>query len=431
MTDPDRLLLRRARRTLAVQMTAAITLILVIVAAAALAFVTREQRNAVTRSLRQTAATEDDVVDPPANSWIFREDGSGKLFTTRHAPAGFPDRAAVSRVRAGGPAELAARRVDGTDYLIVTRQRGTATVQVVGSMAGEEAERRRLFAALGAAELLGLLTSGLVGYLLARRAIAPLGDALSRQRRFVADASHELRTPIAQLHTRAQLLDRDLRAIAQGPQVAPDVERLLAGTRQLGEVVDDLLLSTQLPERSTIGEEVDLGVVAAGVVDALADRARTQNVELALRSDPDRPSVVHGREPALRRVVTALIDNALSHTPSGGHVHVELTSQAAARQVILAVRDDGSGFDPAHARRIFDRFARGHDDHRRFGLGLALAREVVAGHGGTIEAHSVPGEGAVFTVRMPDITAAGPLPNSAGRLRCRRQRPPRNRLDTA
>jgi two-component system OmpR family sensor kinase len=69
----------------------------------------------------------------------------------------------------------------------------------------------------------------------------------------------------------------------------------------------------------------------------------------------------------------------------------------------LVVRDDGAGFPAADAGRLFDRFARGHDDQRRFGLGvaLALAREVVAGHGGTIEARGAPGKRAVFTVLLP------------------------------
>jgi two-component system OmpR family sensor kinase len=100
-------------------------------------------------------------------------------------------------------------------------------------------------------------------------------------------------------------------------------------------------------------------------------------------------------------VLTALVDNALSHTQAGGHVTIELGRRPANRQVTVLVRDDGTGFDPTDAKRIFDRFARGHDDHRRFGIGLAWAREVITGHGGTIEAHGVPGRGAVFTIRLP------------------------------
>jgi signal transduction histidine kinase len=403
--DPDQLLLRRARRTLTVQSTAATMVILLVVGVVALVAMTRGQRSALERSLRQTAATEEDVVDPPAGTWIFQLDAAGRLSASHDGPRGFPDRAAFDRVRAGGPAELAEREFDGTDYLVVTRQRGTHTVQVVGSLAAQEADRRRLLEALGIAEILGLLVACLAAVLLAYRATAPLGEALRRQRRFVADASHELRTPLTQLHTRAQLLQNDLRAGATPAAVAPDVEQLLMGTRHLGELVDDLLLSTQLQVRTEDGTEVDLGVVASDVVAGMASRARDHGVELILLADVDGPSVVRGREAALRRVVTALVDNALSHTPPGGHVTVELGSLDGPRRVAMVVRDDGSGFDPADADRIFARFARGgHGDRRRFGLGLALAREVIAGHGGTIEAWGSPGDGATFTIRLPTGT---------------------------
>jgi signal transduction histidine kinase len=400
--NPDQLLLWRARRDLALQSAAAITLSLLIVGVLVLLVVTHGQRTALEASLRQTAATEEDVVDPPAGTWIFEENAAGHLSGTEPAPAGFPDRSALARVRAGGPAELTATTAGGVDYLVLTRQRSTGTVQVIGSLAPVEADRHRLLAALGMAEIVGLLVACLAAVLLARRATAPLGEALSRQRRFVADASHELRTPLTQLHTRAQLLHQDLRAGASPEDMAPDIEQLLIGTRQLGEVVEDLLLSSQLPNRAEASAEVDLGMVAAGVVTGLAARARAQGITLSLVPDAEAPSVVRGREAALRRVVTALVDNALSHTPPGGHVTVQLGSQDGPRRVTLIVRDDGTGFDPADAERIFARFARGgHGDHRRFGLGLALAREVVAGHGGTIEAWGSPGEGASFTIRLP------------------------------
>lgn len=402
--DSDQALLRRARRGLAVRNTVAIALILIFVGAVALLVVHREERSALAASIRQTAATEEDVVDPPAGSWIFRLDAAGRLTATDDAPPGFPDRAALERVRAGNPAE----QTEQSGYLVVTRRRGTATVQVVGSLAAENAETRRLLAALAAAELLGLAAAALAGWLLAGRATAPLGDALARQRRFVADASHELRTPIAQLHTRAQLLDHDLRAGATDRDLEPDVRRLLAGTRQLGEIVEDLLLSTHLTARAGTGAEVDLGVVADGVVSGFAERAGDHGIHLEIRADPDRPSIVHGREAALRRVLTALVDNALSHTPDGGHIVVELGHLDGPPRVEAVIRDDGTGFVPGDAERLFDRFARGHDDHRRFGLGLALAREVITGHGGTIEAANLPGGGAAFTIRLPVTASASP-----------------------
>jgi two-component system, OmpR family, sensor kinase len=395
--DPDQALLRSTRRILGLQTAAAITLSLLIVGTVVLLVVARTQHAAAEASLRQTAATADDVIDPPPGMWIFIQDAAGRVTGTDEAPDAFPDRAALERVRAGGPTETA----DRGDYLMITRRRDHAVVQVVASTHEQTAELRRLLVALGLAELAGLLLALVSTVLLVRRATAPLGEALTRQRQFVADASHELRTPLTQLHTRAQLLDRELRAGAAAADLAEDVDQMVVGTRHLGEVIEDLLLSSQLPDRPQNVTAVDLAVVGADVVAGQAARAEAQDVELTLVRDAASPSFVDGREPALRRVLTALVDNALSHTPPGGHVTVELGTESAPRRVTVVVRDDGSGFDPADAERLFARFARGHGDHRRFGLGLALAREVITGHGGTIEAWGRPGAGAAFTIHLP------------------------------
>jgi signal transduction histidine kinase len=399
-SDPDRVLLMRARRAIGLQTAAAITVSLVVLGLLALVVVTHSQNSAAAALLRQTAATAEDVDDPPPNAWIFIQDLDGRTTATDDSPDGLPDRSALDRVRAGGTAETT--RIDGREggYLALTRKRGSRTIQVVISRHEQHDERERLLGALAAGELVGLLIALLSAVVLARRATTPLADALARQRQFVADASHELRTPLTQLHTRAQLLQMDLRAGAGVPAITADVDQLVTGTRHLGEVVQDLLLSSQLSRRDDARVPVDLGVVAADVIAAQAGRAREQDVELVLVPDPGGPPVVRGHQAALRRVLTALVDNALSHTPGGGRVSVELGTDDAT--VIVVVRDDGTGFDPADTERLFARFARGgHGDHRRFGLGLALAREVIAGHGGSIEAWGRPGQGAVFTIRLP------------------------------
>jgi signal transduction histidine kinase len=127
---------------------------------------------------------------------------------------------------------------------------------------------------------------------------------------------------------------------------------------------------------------------------------QAQHHGTSLRLTHDTGShVVRGTGGALRRAIGALVDNALAHA-AGGHVEVDLTHDG--RHVVCSVRDDGVGLEPDEASRIFDRFARGSlGEGRRFGLGLALVRESVEAHGGSVEATGVPGQGATFTVRLP------------------------------
>lgn len=258
----------------------------------------------------------------------------------------------------------------------------------------DAAARRRLRRTLAAAEAGGLLAALLAGRVLAGRALAPLDEALERRRRFTADAGHELRAPLTRLHTRAQLVARRLRS--GRTDVTADVDRLVAGTRQLGDVVEDLLLSSRTGWPHPALGPVDLGALAEELAAAESVRARARGVtiEVVRRGDGH---VVDGAESALRRVLSALVDNALGHTGEGGHIRVTLTRTPAA--VELTVRDDGTGFDPRDAERLFARHAGGGTGG--FGLGLALAREVVDGHGGTLTADGRPGAGAVFTVRLP------------------------------
>ncbi|MDY7088828.1 MAG: HAMP domain-containing sensor histidine kinase [Actinomycetota bacterium] len=399
-TDPDRILLSRARRVIAWQTAAVITVSLLVVGVLALIVVVHSQNAAATSVLRQTAATAEDADDPPPGVWIFIQHADGRIDASEDVRTGLPDRDALDRVRNSGGEVFTT--IDGREggYLALTSRRGTRTVQVVLSRHEQHDERERLLGALAVGELVGLLIAALSAGLLARRATAPLAEALSRQRQFVADASHELRTPLTQLHTRAQLLQMDLRAGAAVTEVTADVDHLVTGTRHLGEVVEDLLLSTQLTRRDDIRLPVDLKVVASDVIAEQAPRADDQDVALTLDPGIDVPTTVRGHQVALRRVLTALVDNALSHTPAGGHVSVVIGRENG--MVTVVVRDDGAGFDPAQAQRLFARFARaGDDDHRRFGLGLALAREVIAGHGGTIDAWGQPGQGAAFTIRLP------------------------------
>ena len=143
-------------------------------------------------------------------------------------------------------------------------------------------------------------------------------------------------------------------------------------------------------------------------------RAEQRTLVLDLGSDDQNGNgnqnghgVVYGIESPLRRMISALVDNAIGHTPPTGRIVIRLRPADRGHTVELDVSDDGTGFDPADGDRIFERFARGEEsDAHRFGLGLALVREVVESHGGTISAHGGLGQGARFVVRLPAAAAA-------------------------
>lgn len=374
------------------------------------------QRSDVHRDL-EWAATRSDVNSPPGCAWLVMVDSGGTLTETHGTPVGFPLRADIDAVVAGRPPIQREVTVDGTHYEVLTTWRGQTVVQAVYDLLYQQEDRASLLRSIAVAELAGMAGAAAVGGLLARRAMAPLAEALCKQRRFVADATHELRTPLTRLHTRAQLVSRRCRDLDLPDRVTADLNQLVTGSRELGAVIDDLLLSVQLRQAPQATSAVDVAQLVEDVARAEEPRVLLAWVALVVRRD-DGPLLVDGVASALRRVVSALVDNAVGHTPPGGRITVSVT--APERSVVrLTVADTGVGIAPSEVERVFGRGTHGNTGSgRRFGIGLALVREVVEGHGGTVTATGAPGEGAVFTVELPALTpaAAVPAPRSTSDL---------------
>ncbi|WP_173074808.1 sensor histidine kinase [Phytohabitans rumicis] len=268
--------------------------------------------------------------------------------------------------------------------------------------------------------LVGLVVASTFGVLVAWRALHPMVQLLDRRRRFVADASHELRAPLTRLHVRGQLL---LRRAEELPEpLVTELRRMVAGTRELGEVLDDMLRTARLWSDAPGSERVDLDAVATDLLAAEAGRLAERKLVAVLRVGPE-PLVVLGVKPALRRMLSALLDNAIGHTPPQGRITVSIATVDHGRTVELVVGDTGVGFDPVQHRTMFDRFSRGAAGQgQRFGIGLALTREVVESHGGTIAGVGQPGRGARFIVRLPAAPPRRPSKNilrSVHNHRCR------------
>ncbi|MFC4530745.1 sensor histidine kinase [Sphaerisporangium dianthi] len=215
-----------------------------------------------------------------------------------------------------------------------------------------------------------------------------LERAVEQHRRFVADAAHELRSPIATLRTRLEL----------APPGETVVEAL-CDVRRLQSLAADLLLLAALdagaPPRAG---EVDLGQVAAE--ESLRPRPRA-GVRVELDVEPD--VVVRGSRPHLTRVIVNLVDNAVRHASSSVKVRVAAEGPDG-DGAVLEVRDDGPGIPVEDRDAVFDRFTRLDEARTRdaggSGLGLAIVREIVVLHGGAV-AVTGAGGGACFTVRLP------------------------------
>lgn len=212
------------------------------------------------------------------------------------------------------------------------------------------------------------------------------------QRRFVADASHELRSPLATIATGLELLARD----SSGPAADRDAVTALRGeTARLGRLVDALLLLARADESGLRPrfEDVDLDEVAE------AERLRPAG-RIVPRFEAAHVRVV-GDRGQLAQVVRNLVDNACRHARS----MVVVSVRPAGRYAALDVADDGPGVPTDQRARVFERFVRLDDARARAdggaGLGLAIVAEVVAAHGGTVDVVGSPLGGALFRVRLP------------------------------
>lgn len=224
-----------------------------------------------------------------------------------------------------------------------------------------------------------------------------------RLRRFVSDASHELRTPVASIRGYAELFRR---GASQNPaDLAMAMRRIEDEAGRMGHLVDDLLLLARLDEGRPLEQTpVDLSQLA---LDAAAD-ARATDPHRTIQATVDEDAIVVGDELRLRQVITNLVRNALIHTPAG--TPIELAARLDDGSAVLEVVDHGPGIPAEVADHIFERFyradpARGHDAGSS-GLGLSIAAAIVAAHGGSVDVRTTPGSGATFSVRLPRYVAS-------------------------
>lgn len=230
------------------------------------------------------------------------------------------------------------------------------------------------------------------------RVLDRLGSALATQRRFMADASHELRTPVSIMATAADV------TLSQSTREEPEYRDALGVVAQqsarLGRLVDDMLVLARADSGGypVVRAEVDLDAVVDGCIRELASRAAAKDIRVTSRLAP--VSVV-ADEALLRRMLLNVLNNAIAYVPSGGSVDVRMIPREGS--VAIHIADTGPGIPLEDAERVFERFVR-LDPARAgggAGLGLAIARWVAEVHGGRVELLSSSPAGSIFAITIP------------------------------
>ncbi|HTI15747.1 MAG TPA: ATP-binding protein [Dictyobacter sp.] len=236
--------------------------------------------------------------------------------------------------------------------------------------------------------------------------LASLEATVTRQRRFVADASHELRTPVAALRSMTETL---LFANYMPQDAITLLQNMNIETERLGRLISDLLALARVDEGQTRLEQelVYLDTLTRAVVTNAEPLATRRHITVQV--DTSESVVICGDEARIIQVVMNLLDNAILYTPEGGQVNVAVRKQQG--QVYLSIQDTGVGIAPEHLPHIFERFyrvdqARMRKEGTSSGLGLSIVDWIVHAHKGTIQVESVVNQGSTFTITLPLATCS-------------------------
>jgi signal transduction histidine kinase len=283
---------------------------------------------------------------------------------------------------------------------ILRGHRVVALLQAGRSLTTLAADRRSLLLLILELGSVAVVAATVGGLLLTRQAMRPIHAAFAAQRAFVADASHELRTPVTLVRTNAEVL------LQTGALPAPEdralVEDIVAVCERMGRVIADLLTLARLDAGALplAQRPVALEAVLAASCRQMARWAERHAV--ALRLDPTPALVVQGDAGRLEQVLVILLDNAIVYNRPGGTVVVTLGRTG--EQALLEIRDTGPGIPAADLPHLCARFYRGRGAGAAAGgsgLGLAIAAGIVRAHGGHLHVHSELGVGSCVSVLLP------------------------------
>ena len=261
--------------------------------------------------------------------------------------------------------------------------------------------RDRLLARILYIDLVIIIAAAAGGYILAGRTLKPIKKMMDEQHRFITDASHELRTPLTAMRSEMEtslltkkMTDKDTKEL-----IKSNLEEVI----NLQNLSDGLLTLAQYQTRNTKREQTQLSLTQI-VTDAITKVMPLAKKKQITVDDKTKDYALVGNSDYLLKLFIILLDNAIKYSPKNSTII--LASYKTDHNVKIDVKDQGVGIEKSDLEKIFDRFYRSDKSRQRsdiggYGLGLAIARQIVEEHGGTISVTSKVDKGSTFTVKLP------------------------------
>ncbi|WDI02895.1 HAMP domain-containing sensor histidine kinase [Paenibacillus urinalis] len=303
--------------------------------------------------------------------------------------------AAVAENKASGQFEL-----DGSHWTFEILQTSTGYMLVFLDTSSQQVILTNLIYTFAIVALVMLIVIFFTSRFFANRSITPIQEAFDKQKQFIADASHELKTPLTIINTNTDVL------LANSEDQIRDQEKWLyyikSETERMTRLTNDLLYLTEMDDSRAgiLYTKFDMSEAVENILLTMEAVMFEKQVHLSYEIEPGLQ--VTGASEQIKQVVMILLDNAVKYTNEGGSV--TLTLKKLQQEVVLSVTNTGEGIAPEHLSRIFDRFYRTDSGRARkqggYGLGLAIAKSIVEQHKGRIYAKSTVGESTTFYVHL-------------------------------
>ncbi len=246
---------------------------------------------------------------------------------------------------------------------------------------------------------MAILLANLLSYLISAKTMQPVEEAITKQRDLIANASHELKTPLTIINTNLELVKSEPNLSHEQAECISAIDAQLVRMQGL---IQNMLELSKLENTEIEKSPVDFSKVVEGACLSFEVVCFEKNVPLLVDVQPN--VVIEGEQASLERLVVILLDNAVKYCGENGKVGCRL--MADNKKVTLSVKNTGEAISKEDAKHVFDRFyrtdgAREKKDNQSYGLGLSIASATVKAHGGTISCHGIEGKGTVFDVTIP------------------------------